>query len=65
MNWDQVEGRWTEFKGRVREAYGELSDDEVEKARGDREQLAGIVQAKYGKSKEDARNELDRMIAEL
>jgi uncharacterized protein YjbJ (UPF0337 family) len=59
MNWDQIQGRWTEFKGRLREQYGELTDDEVEEAKGNEEQLLGLIQRKYGKTKEEARRALD------
>lgn len=62
MNRDQIMGNWTEFKGKLRERYGELTDDEVEQAKGDEEQLAGLIQQKYGTSKEDAKRELDNLL---
>jgi uncharacterized protein YjbJ (UPF0337 family) len=62
MNRDQMMGNWTEFKGKLREQYGELTDDEVEQAKGNEEQLAGLIQKKYGKSKEEAKEELDRLM---
>lgn len=65
MNWDQVEGRWTEFKGKLREKYGELTDDEIEEARGDREQLEGLIQKKYGDAKESARDGVDRVMRDM
>jgi uncharacterized protein YjbJ (UPF0337 family) len=65
MNWDQVQGRWTEVKGRAREKWGDLTDDELEAAKGDREQLAGQIQRKYGKSKEEAEREVDEWMESL
>ncbi|MBE9639362.1 CsbD family protein [Salipiger mangrovisoli] len=59
MNWDQIEGNWKEFKGKVREQWGELTDDEVQQAKGDREQLAGLIQKKYGVAKEEAEKQVD------
>ncbi|MEY8841537.1 CsbD family protein, partial [Cribrihabitans sp. XS_ASV171] len=55
MNRDQIEGKWTEIKGRLREAYGDLSDDDLEEARGNREQMEGVLQQKTGNSKEEVR----------
>ena len=59
MDKDRIEGNWTEFKGKLREEYGELTDDEIEEARGNREQLEGKLQERYGKTKDDARKEID------
>ncbi|MCB1310741.1 MAG: CsbD family protein [Sedimentitalea sp.] len=64
MNWDQVEGKWKEFKGKVQERWGELTDDELDQAKGNREQVEGLIQQKYGKTKEQAREELDRWMRE-
>ena len=58
MNWDQIEGNWTQFKGKVREEWGELTDDEVDQAEGNREQLIGKIQEKYGKAREEAEREV-------
>ena len=58
MNWDQIEGNWTQFKGKVREEWGELTDDELAEAQGNREQLVGLIQEKYGKARADAEQEV-------
>ncbi|ANT59804.1 MULTISPECIES: CsbD family protein [unclassified Salipiger] len=58
MNWDQIEGNWTEFKGKARAQWGELTDDEVQQAKGNREQLAGLIQKKYGIAKEEAEKQV-------
>ena len=44
MNWDQIEGNWKQFTGKAREQWGDLTDDEVQQAKGNREQLAGVIQ---------------------
>ena len=59
MNWDAVKGNWKEFTGKVREQWGELTDDDVEQVKGDRDQLAGKIQARYGVTKEEAHNQVD------
>lgn len=65
MDRDIFEGKWTEIKGRLREAYGVLSEDELEEARGDREQLEGKLQQRLGQSKDEARNTLDRILEKV
>ena len=62
MDRDIIEGKWTEIKGKLRESYGEFTDDELEEARGNREQLEGKLQQKYGQSKDEARETVDRIL---
>jgi uncharacterized protein YjbJ (UPF0337 family) len=61
MNWDQVKGKWTEFQGAAKEKWGALTDDDWAEIDGQREKLAGKLQAKYGKTKEQAEREIDEM----
>ena len=58
MNWDQIEGNWKQIKGRVKERWGKLTDDDLDKINGRREQLAGKLQKAYGYGKEKAEQEL-------
>ena len=62
MDRDLIEGKWTEIKGQLRETYGDLTDDDVEEAKGDREQIEGVLQQKLGKSKDDVRATVDRIL---
>lgn len=61
MNWDQVQGNWMEFKGKLRQQYGDLTDNEVEEAKGSEEEMIGLIQRKYGKTREDAKREIDNL----
>ena len=54
MNWDQIEGNWKQLKGRAKQKWGELTDDDLDKASGRRDQLAGLVQKSYGLGREEA-----------
>lgn len=59
MNWDQIEGKWEQLKGDAKAQWGKLTDDDVTRAEGNREKLEGILQEKYGKSKEEIKSEVD------
>lgn len=59
MNWDRVEGNWKDLKGKVREKWGRLTDDEVDVIGGKREQLEGKIQNIYGKTTDEVKKEVD------
>ena len=63
MNWDTVEGNWSQWSGKLREQWGKLTDDELQQAKGNREQVEGLIQERYGKSKDEARKSLDDWMA--
>jgi uncharacterized protein YjbJ (UPF0337 family) len=65
MNWDQVQGNWKQFAGKVREKWGKLTDNDLQVVAGKRDQLAGILQKKYGYSKEQAEKELNEFSKSL
>lgn len=65
MNRDQIEGKWTQIKGHLQEAYGDLSDDDIDEAKGDRAQMEGKLQEKLGKSKEEVRDTVDKILAKV
>jgi uncharacterized protein YjbJ (UPF0337 family) len=58
MNSDTVKGTWKQFKGKLKEAWGDLTDDELDKYEGKREQLVGALQKKYGQAKDDIETRL-------
>ncbi len=60
MNWDQIAGNWKQFKGKVQEKWGKLTDHDMTVLEGKREQLVGMLQERYGIAKEEAEAELDR-----
>lgn len=62
MNWDRIEGNWKQFVGKIREKFGELTDNELQEAKGNREQVEGLLQEKYGKTKEEAREAVDNVM---
>ncbi len=62
MNWDQIAGNWKQFTGNVKEKWGKLTDNDLTVVAGKRDQLAGLLQQKYGYAKEVAEKEVDDFI---
>lgn len=59
MNWNQVEGNWEEFKGKVQKQWGKLTNDDMDVIQGKRKELAGRIQKAYGRSQDEADREID------
>lgn len=58
MNTDQLKGHWKQVKGKAKERWGKLTDDDLDKVEGRSDQLAGKIQERYGKSREEADREV-------
>lgn len=54
MNSKITEGKWNNLKGKIKEQWGDLTSDEVEKSEGNIDQIVGKIQEKYGYQKEEA-----------
>ena len=65
MNWDQVEGKWKQYKGQVKEKWGKLTDDDLDVIDGQRQQLVGRIQERYGIAKEAAEEQADEFVKTL
>ena len=59
MNWDRVQGNWKQFSGKVKEKWGQLTDDDLTQINGNREQLEGKLQARYGYAKDQVKKDVD------
>jgi len=59
MNWDRIEGSWEQLKGKVKEKWGKLTDDDLKVIGGKKDQLIGRLQSHYGYEKEKAEQEID------
>jgi uncharacterized protein YjbJ (UPF0337 family)/ElaB/YqjD/DUF883 family membrane-anchored ribosome-binding protein len=64
MNTDVLEGRWTQMRGELRSWWGKLTDDDFEKIAGKKDRLIGVLQEKYGYTREAAQQEIDRRFME-
>jgi len=58
MNTDIAAGKWKQMKGEVKRQWGKLTDDEIDQIDGNSEKLLGIVQERYGKSRDEAEREV-------
>ena len=62
MNKDISEGNWKEMRGQIKEWWGKLTDDDLEQAAGNGEQIVGLLQQKYGYTRQRAEEEFNRRI---
>ena len=65
MNWDTIEGQWKQLKGRAKQAWSKLTDDDLANLSGKREQLAGKIQERYGVEKQEAERQVDEWMNRL
>jgi uncharacterized protein YjbJ (UPF0337 family) len=59
MNTDILRGKWNQMKGKAKQKWGKLTDDDLDKIEGSRDELVGVIQEKYGKTREAAEKEVD------
>ena len=65
MNWDEISGQWSQVKGKAREQWGELTDSDLDRVGGRKDQLLGLLQEKYGYLRGAAERELDDWVSAL
>ncbi|PAT32189.1 hypothetical protein CLI92_08220 [Vandammella animalimorsus] len=59
MNMDIIEGKWEQLKGKAKEKWGKLTNDDWTVIEGKRDQMAGLIQERYGRTKEEAEKEVE------
>ena len=62
MNKDILEGKWKEMRGQIKGWWGKLTDDDLEQASGKADQLIGLLQKKYGYTREQAETEFNKRL---
>jgi uncharacterized protein YjbJ (UPF0337 family) len=65
MNADKLNGTWNVLKGKVQAKWGKLTDNDLDVIEGDRKQIAGRIQQRYGYTKEQVQRELDEWVKSL
>jgi uncharacterized protein YjbJ (UPF0337 family) len=63
MNKDIVEGKWKQVRGEAKAWWGKLTDDDLDRAAGKFDVLTGMLQEKYGYTREHAEKEIDKRVA--
>ena len=58
MDWNRVEGNWKQLKGKVKEQWGKLTDDDLDVIAGKRDQLLGRIQERHGVAKDEAEKQV-------
>jgi uncharacterized protein YjbJ (UPF0337 family) len=59
MDWNRVEGNWKQVKGKIKEKWGKLTDDDLNVIEGRRDQLEGKIQQRYGFAKDQTKKDVD------
>jgi uncharacterized protein YjbJ (UPF0337 family) len=65
MDWNEIEGNWKNFRGKIKEQWGKLTDDDLQEISGKKDQLLGKLQAKYGSDKNIVEKELETFLNSL
>ncbi len=65
MNWDEVKGQWKEIKGQVKAKWGKLTDDDLMRINGKKEELVGALQKHYGQTKDDVERHIDEFVRSI
>jgi len=65
MNWDRVEGNWKQMKGKARQKWGKLTNDDLNLVEGKRIELIGRIQERYGVQRDEAERQIDSWLRNM
>lgn len=65
MQWNQIEGKWDTLKGKFKEKWGKLTDDDLMQIKGNRDTLVGKMKTSYGIGKEEAERQIEEFSRDL
>ncbi len=65
MNEDILQGSWKQLRGKVKEQWGELTDDDLDKLDGKRDQMVGLLQKQYGYTREEAESQYNDFVSAM
>jgi len=65
MNWDRIEGQWSQLKGDLKTKWAKLTDDDLQVVGGKKDQLVGKLQERYGVLKDEAERQVDEWLTKL
>lgn len=61
MDKQQIKGSWNEMKGKLKQKYADLTDDDLKYAEGKEDELYGRLQQKLGKTREEVKREINEL----
>jgi uncharacterized protein YjbJ (UPF0337 family) len=64
MNADILQGQWKQLKGELKRQWGKLTDDEIDQLEGNAEKLMGLLQERYGYTRDEANRRLDEWLTQ-
>ena len=65
MNWDRIEANWKQFRGKIQQQWGKLSNDDLDRVEGRRVELVGKIQERYGIAKDEAERQVDSWLRNI
>ena len=65
FNQDVLAGKWKQVRGKVKQTWGKLTDNDLDRITGRFEELAGLVQERYGYTREQAEKEVTHFIEKM
>jgi uncharacterized protein YjbJ (UPF0337 family) len=65
MNWDRIEGNWKQLKGKAKQKWAKLTDDDLDFVAGKKDELIGKIQERHGIAKDEAERQLNDWTAQI
>ena len=65
MNWDRIEGNWHQFRGRAKQRWARLTENDLDRIQGRREELEGFLQEAYGLAVDDVKRQVDKFCKDV
>jgi len=65
MNENEFQGKWNQLKGSIKETWGDLADDALDKVKGKKDKLIGLIQESYGDTKENIQKKLNALLKNI
>lgn len=65
MDQDILKGKWKQYRGKVQEQWGKLTDDDLSQAEGKRDQIVGKIQERYGVTRDEAEKQYEKFVGKL
>ena len=65
MSEEKLAGKWAQVVGKIKEKWGDLTDQDLEKVKGKKDQLVGLIQQKYGETKEEVEKKVNNLLDKM